>query len=310
MKFKSTSIHKINADKDLNLLCQKLWLLCNLANNYYRAKYRKGFDIKRFSPQLKKSDWEKIYLTSSPSRALSDLFWQKIEWQLIRSELGKIHIFDTGCGSGNYALRLQDFSENSISSYCGIDPEPREIWAELTSKHNFITLKKFNSNQLLPLVPQETNLFITQSAVEHFENDLSFFEQINHFIKESSNNVIQIHLFPSAACLKLYPLHGVRQYTHRTISKIASVFNSVNSYAILFELGGKNSYRLHYQFITKPLTKENIDWRDTKTEAYRVALIKAINQDIATSSNLPVFYALVIHSNYKEKIFENMKSLT
>ena len=93
---------------------------------------------------------------------------------------------------------------------------------------------------------------MTQSAIEHVEADLIYFEKIKDYIRTYNKSVIQVHLFPSSVCLRLYLFHGIRQYTPRTISKITRIF-SVFSNTTLFRLGGKECIRLHYDFITKPV---------------------------------------------------------
>jgi len=64
------------------------------------------------------------------------------------------------------------------------------------------------------------------------------------FVKKVKHNVYQIHLFPSKICLKLYPFHGVRQYTPRNISKITRLFSDFSEVE-LFELGGENANKVH-----------------------------------------------------------------
>ena len=171
-------------------------------------------------------------------------------------------------------------------------------------------MKQMNSNNILAEIPNKTNFFMSQSAIEHFENDLLYFDQIKNFINKTGNNTIQVHLLPSAACLKLYLLHGVRQYTPKTISTIVQLFKSQNTYSMLFKLGGKNCNNLHYQFITHPLFTKKEDWRDSKTEEYRDRLKIAVENDIEHRNYRPSFYALVIHSNFDKPIFKEMKRLT
>jgi hypothetical protein len=143
-------------------------------------------------------------------------------------------------------------------------------------------------------------MFISQSAIEHFDNDLMYFYQIKDFINKTKNNVVHVHIFPSAACLKKYLWHGVRQYTPRTISKITKIFDNDNTYSILYKLGGGNSNKLHFNYITKPILTEKADYRET--DEYFGLLKDAIVEDLIDNDN-PSFYALVIHSNYTNKIF-------
>lgn len=306
----STSFHRLNADGWPSKPTRILWLILNLINNSYYPNRATSLNIRKFCPDLDESEWKQIHTKSSPSRALSDLFWLKLDWSAIKSELGNINIHDTGCGSGGIALRLSDFSQ-CISTYYGVDAVPHKTWDALQQGHGFVTFAQLSSDEIFDSIPRDTNLFITQSAVEHFENDLIYFRQIRDFIDETGNDAIQIHLFPSAANLKLYLFHGVRQYTPRTISKITEVFDMQNFYSLLFRLGGTNCNRLHYGFITIPLLiKRQEDWRNTRTDEYRKLLKAAVEADIALNDDQPCFYALVMHSNFNEKIFENMHSLS
>ena len=73
---------------------------------------------------------------------------------------------------------------------------------------------------------------------------------------------------------------------------------------ILFNLGGKFCNYLYYTFITKPIILQNIgDLRDKKTYEYDKLLFKAIEKDMKYPQKSPSFYALVIHSNWRNKIF-------
>ena len=105
-----------------------------------------------------------------------------------------------------------------------------------------MNLRKFTSVNFLKKIPENTNLFITQSAIEHFENDLDFFRQINQFIYKKDINAIQIHLFPAPPSLWLYLHHGVRQYNLRSLKKILEIFNKIRTYAVIYPLGGIHSY--------------------------------------------------------------------
>jgi len=298
----STSFHDLSSDNKISLFGRVYWLFLNLFNNYLTPNNHHGFVIKNFNCTLNKEDWEKIFITSSPSRALSDLFWLKLNWQAIKSELGSLHVLDTGSGRGEYALKLKDFSDG-IDSYLGIDLMHHNQWGKITEQFPFVTFKQQDYRRLMHDIPERTNLIISQSAIEHFESDLHYFKQLKQFIDRTKKNVIQIHLFPSAACLKLYLWHGVRQYTPRTITKIIDVFDYSNHYSVLFRMGVRNCNNLHFQYITIPLLFQKIDWRDTKTRQYRARLKSVIEKDMICGDQKPAFYALVIHSNCKKQIF-------
>lgn len=305
----SSSFHSVNADGGLNFFKKILWIFFNLFNILFFPKsgYRKH--IKKFCPDLTETDWKNVHKKSSPSRVISDLFWLKLDWRSIEGELKNINILDIGCGNGEYALKLNRFCNGRIQTYTGIDIERRSNWSELQKKHQFIKLKNHKAENIGNFIQEDTNLIITQSTIEHIDADLLFFSQLKDYIKKKEKNVIQIHLFPSSACIKTYPIHGVRQYTPRSVNKITKLYENFKSYDLLCELGGKYSNRLHFDYITKPLILTGIDLRETKTDDYWRLLRKSIINDIHTNSKKPVFYALIIHSFYEKKIFEKMDVL-
>jgi hypothetical protein len=304
----NTSIHNLNADNKLSKSGKILWILLNLINNKYFPSRARGLCIKDFCAEIDEKEFGQHHLNLSPCRALSYLFLLKVDWKLIKSELDTINVFDTGAGKGDAAIKLNDFAKG-ISTYYGIDSSSYKYWEKLC-EYEFITLKQHNADNLLDIIPDKTNFFMSQSAIEHFENDLLYFKQIRNFIDKTNNNTIQVHMFPSAACLKLFPWHGIRQYTPRTISAIVQLFNTPNTYSILFRLGGRNCNDFHYKFITYPsFTKRSVR-KHARAEEYRDLLKLTVKKDNEHRNHKPSFYALVIHSNFKKPIFRKMYGLT
>lgn len=300
---KSTSFHRINADGGLTIVRKAAYLLLNFFNNnFFPNAVSDELVIRDFKPEISDEDWKKLDVKGSPSRKLSELFWLKLPWELLKSELGELCVLDVGCGSGNQGVRLQAYSENRIARYKGVDLKSDTNWNLLKEQYKNFSFEQVDSKDILKTIPDETNLVISQSAIEHFEEDLTFFAQVRDFIRRGEKNIVQIHLFPSSACLKLYLWHGVRQYTPRTVSKIARLFRDF-SYSVLFKLGGENCNKLHYEFITKPYFFKKEDLRDLKAEEYEEKLFEAINRDFQESQRAPSFYALVIHSHWRNKIF-------
>ncbi|MQC26078.1 MAG: class I SAM-dependent methyltransferase [Chloroflexi bacterium] len=301
----STSLHRLNGDNGLDKYRRPLWYAINRINNSWLPNQKnENLELRNFKPDMGEKNWARLDPKSSPSRAFSDLFWMQLPWEKIQSSLGEIHIMDAGCGSGRYGLKLKSYSCGRIRSYFGFDEYPHKDWKSLQQKESFIRLIQADSRSFIDNIPPKTNFFISQSAIEHFQEDLTFFKQIQDFISDHQVNTLQVHIFPSAACLKLYRLHGVRQYTPRTISKISTLFQK-NSYSILFGLGGAASNALHWEYITKPLYLDQIgDWRESKSETYAAKLRQVLNEDASQAELIePSFYALVVHSNYKERLF-------
>lgn len=272
---KSTSVHNLNAEKGLNRFQKVFYLLLNWANNLFPdTNVDNSLVIRDFACEDLRKHWTQLDATSSPSRKLSDLFWMELPWGKLRQELNEINILDAGCGSGNYGSKLVDWSNNCIASYAGIDVYKNDNWTKLKNYSNF-AFHQSNASDILHYIPYGTNFFMSQSAIEHFDEDLLYFKRIRDYILSYQRSIIQVHLFPSASCLRLYRFHGVRQYTPRTVSMIARLFKNF-SYAVLFRLGGEECNDLHYEFITKPLVQGIGDLRDLKTQEYDKRLLMAV----------------------------------
>ncbi len=301
----------MSADKKLSLFQKLFWFLINIINNNSYPK--KSFNIGNFVKVKKMNvissqiNWDLLITDpkKSPSRLLSDLFWSNLPWDLISGELGNLNIFDTGCGSGQYALFLNQFTDK-IKTYTGVDFNRRNNWDLLMEENPFIKLIENSSSTISKLIENngETNFFITQSAIEHFKYDLKYFQEIDLYIKKNRNNVIQVHLFPSPVCLWLYLFHGVRQYNFRSILKIIDIFKSTNSYYRIYPLGGNHSNIFHFKNLTIPKILKKINFNIKDNNSYIPKLKNVILRDCERKiSNNPCYYALIIHSNYSKEIF-------
>ena len=314
----SSSIHSLSADKKLSIFKKIFWILINVVNNNLAPKKVINKDslikVKKLNINPSQINWNLLNprYRMSPSRLACDLFWSELPWELIKGEIGQINTFDTGCGKGWYALFLNKLI--NLNSYVGIDFYKRDNWQKLMNQNSFITLIENSSSNISKFVDKETNFFITQSAIEHFNYDLKYFQQIKTFIDKNKTNTIQIHLFPSPVCLWLYLFHGVRQYNFRAIIQIIDIFKSTNSYFRIYPLGGNSSNLFHFLNITIPsvfkkLNKEsddqytekmNKEFIDQYTKKLKNSVLKDLKRGI---SDNPSFYALVIHSNFSKVIF-------
>lgn len=272
-----------------------------LNNTFFPNQKASRLHIREFQPVLDGDSIRRINLGSSPSRALSDLFWMQLPWEKIRTELGPIHALDTGCGSGRYGEQLQVFSGGRIESYTGLDETAHPDWPDRMKQNEFVHLIQADSAFFSQFIPSATNFFISQSAIEHFPQDLIYFRQVRDFIHRKVGPVLQIHLFPSAACLPLYRFHGVRQYTPRTISLISNLFPDAS--CVLFQLGGAACNKLHFEYITRPVLLEGqSDRRATEAGEYSRHLLGAMASAPSEPGD-PSFYALVIQSRLTKAVF-------
>ena len=111
---------------------------------------------------------------------------------------------------------------------------------------------------------------------------------------------------PTPPSLWLYFHHGIRQYNMKAVKKIINLFSKNNSYAVIYPLGGINSFKYHLKKITIPeyFRKNKEKFRYTKTNEYFLGAKDSIIKDIKNPKiKYASFCALVIHSNYKKRIF-------
>jgi len=310
MAKKTSSLSFINGDKPQYRgdklqyrIVKAVYYILNRINNFL-PNYHRNNSLIRENLIVKNLNqyWTKCNIKSSPCRKLSDIFWMSLPWNKIEKELLKINIIDAGCGSGSYGSKINDWSEGRVHQYIGIDFQEHDNWQLLEKDYSNFRFLCFNVNEMETIIPEETNFFMSQSAIEHFKEDLTFFKKIQMHVIESTAPIIQFHLFPSSACLKLYGLHGYRQYSPRTIHKIWCLFRKFSS-GILFELGSHNCNQLHWEYITQSIRSNGIDLRDSKTDRYDSLLKEAVVNDFASEKSQPSFYALCIQSNFSNLVF-------
>lgn len=305
MALSSTSVHRLNADRPLSTIAKGEYFLLNWLNNglpYAHVDPRLA--IRDFACPELATRWPDLPRQASPSRTLSDLFWLTVPWSAIGDELGEVHVLDAGCGSGHYGPRLLAWADGHIATYTGTDARRNDEWAALEAGDQGLRFYPSHAENFRSSIPVGTNMFISQSAVEHFDEDLGFFEQIRDYVWATQGPVLQVHLVPSQACLGLYHLHGVRQYTPRTLSKITRLFWP-DTYAVLYRLGGRACNRVHYSYITKPLLiLGGQDLRSEQPDEYDRQLFDAIANDMGHPQRSPAFWALVIHSRWNKRVFD------
>jgi hypothetical protein len=259
--------------------------------------------IRDFSCDDVDDHWSQFSVSRSPARGLCNLFWAALPWGAVKEELGEIHILDCGCGKGEYGPRILQFSQNAVTSYTGLDVRPNKNWQVLENQYPMFKFHRCAEKDASKYMQPVMNFFMTQSAIEHFNEDLTFFRQIKDHVYACNTPVIQVHLFPSSECLRLFRLHGFRQYTPRTVSKITSIFSDC-SYSVLYRLGGMNCNDLHYKFITLPeMIERTGNLREKMPEEYMRNLRSAVEADFTRRNESPAFYALIIHSNPMSKLF-------
>jgi SAM-dependent methyltransferase len=297
----TTSIHRLNADRRLPFgpAGKLAWLVLNRVNNVRPyASLDARLQIHDFQCDDVGARAATFPAAISPSRMLSDLFWMSLPWSGIASEVGgPIRVFDIGCGNGEYGQRLLAWSGGRIGEYAGTDVQVPTSWPD-DPRMSFVRAEA----STLTAFPAAANLIMSQSTIEHIDDDLRFFQHVRDHVQARAQPTLQVHLCPSAACLSTYLWHGVRQYTPRTPSRTTTLFDDCALW--LFRLGGRACNRLHFHFVTGPHFLWRTGDRRLKEPAeYQVRLRRAVSEDMSEPQPSPAFYALVIHTHPRSQLF-------
>tara|TARA_B100000686_G_scaffold353628_1_gene460002 strand:+ start:1104 stop:1796 length:693 start_codon:yes stop_codon:yes gene_type:complete len=220
------------------------------------------------------------------------LFFAELPYHEIARAIGGIHILDLGCGVGKYAKMFSDLYGSQLDfSYLGVDQKVSEKWHDNSDiRCNF---RQAGVGDIDLSLLDKANVIVSISVLEHLDHDLFLFQKISELQQRLGRKLLQIHLVPSAACLWLYGLHGVRQYTPRTINVIADAIER-DTKVVVYALGGKHSNWVHWRNITLPLKTRMGDRRFVDTNKYCRDRNEAIAADRGDQTGAPSFYAILI----------------
>jgi hypothetical protein len=288
----SSSYHTLNSDFKLPFLNKYLYLFVNAILGFIPVWPSKNLPINKFIPSLEMSERVASQQVSavSPGRFLSDVFWESLDYKSLNSVLrDQLRVLELGCGSGVYGERISNLYD--ISSYTGVDIQSNQNWFELDSK--LFEFRK-DTYENFDLIATNQNLIITQSALEHFEKDLTLFQMINSYASSREFPVVSIHLMPSASSLYTFLWHGIRQYGRLHLKRIRSKSSNSSRFQV-YTLGGFPLNWFHFRRITLPQIFSKSPLISSDKEKYFVSLLAAAKLDSKKSSaRFSVFTAIVI----------------
>jgi SAM-dependent methyltransferase len=293
----NSSSHRINGDYPLTKKKKVQWLLFNLCDNFRITRVK--LHIMKFPAEFNEELSTLVSPENSPSRNLCNLFWSKLDISKLTGKPAEdeLSLLEVGCGSGRYAEILSSYGHKF--RYVGIDPVSSSEWQNYSreDKIKFFADSADNVARYLDGV----DVVITQSSLEHIENDLWYFEQLRNHAENSKKTLVSINLVPSTANLFLAPWHGIRQYGKVSISKIVRLVGR-NADTEVALLGGKASTVLQF----RELTWKSIKGKQTGVtqKGYHEKLVKALKRDSSKIEGLnfrnATFLAFIITFNFPQ----------
>jgi SAM-dependent methyltransferase len=300
MSQKSSSFNTINSDHQISILAKFLYLVYNFADNIFDSLSKDAFEIRFLAPRSSDELASRIenYGEVSPARFLSDEFWRDLNLENIKNTIGgEISAIEIGCGTGRYGKLLLD--KDSSLKYVGVDISEPTLWApDSHSDSMFLRDSSENIEDYLGVC----NFLFTQSALEHFEFDLDFFARIEKRQKTTKLPLIQVHVFPSKACLKTFLWHGIRQYNFRKIRRIIEIAHPETK-PILICLGGPSTNKFHWDSITRFSIRKLRQRMYTSYPSFAISMANAIKRDeLSRRARSATFYVLLLQSNIGQHI--------
>ena len=279
---------------------QRLWYFVQCLNNHRKGSNKQ---LKTLNPHLSLSGLDTNIKT--PSRLLCDAFWNSIDFSYLEKQLGaKLHILDLGCGSGLYGIFLARLSKQSFGSYTGLDIYKHENFPT-EFKH---ILAKAEDAKIY--INQETNLIVSQSALEHIEYDEDAVLDITRVLLNKRVPFMQIHLVPAAPSLWLYLRHGWRQYSRKNLAAFGEALSSEGALNVsIAPIGGSASFWAHLKNITLPnfyhrLIRKEFRWYQQDDIATRV--VNSVASELhCTPNRFSAFWALIVSSDSVDVKFKS-----
>jgi SAM-dependent methyltransferase len=216
---------------------------------------------------------------------------------------GSVRALEIGCGTGIYGTRIGN--NVKLQSYFGVDLFQNRSWVDVSSGvMNF----RQDSYENFTFYAGESNLIITQSALEHFDKDLKLFREIDEFAASKGFPVVSIHLFPSAFCLFTFLWHGIRQYGKLPIRRLFMASPRA-TFRALYSLGGIHSNIFHLKRITFASVFKRTPLVNHDPGTYFRDLVTALSKDGKNPSlRLPAFHAIVLAWNVNSKELDGLFS--
>jgi len=255
-------MREITADKKLTFFGRIYWLIATYINGRRKDNSElKVYSTSSFFP-INNASFDVCLPEFTPSRCISNILLENINWCKLESLLcGKINVLDIGCGSGLYAEFFQRALDTDFH-YTGLDINSNTNWSILESEN--IKFLEVNA-ELVENYYENHNLIFSHSALEHISDYRTVVSKINDMASMQKKKIIHIHIVPGPGAFLNYLWHGYRHYNLATLAETFPKNKGFNSF--VFELGARESNRVHRYYITRRLVLSRIFSR-YKTEKH------------------------------------------
>lgn len=269
----------LNGDYDLSSDQRHAYLNFHAARNRANVVRSRAEGVKtKKAPLFSTSDAS----LASPSRVAMDRFVTHWASQFARYWGGRnIRVLDIGCGSG-YATTLLE-QGGLHGTYIGIDLEIHPKFesyqcAEFARQHMVVDIHSLQCADIEPV-----DLLISMTSLEHFEDDAAALNRARGYLRPGGG---ELHIIPAEDGLRLWELHGWRQYSPRCVQALCPN-------ATIYRIGGAASGLIHERTITRP-NREHIDWRTEHPSLYRALRTVSLCLDPLFWNNPASLYAAVV----------------
>ncbi|HVZ94326.1 MAG TPA: class I SAM-dependent methyltransferase [Phycisphaerales bacterium] len=268
---------RLNGDTPLTPEQSAAYLAYHAARN--RRAHRESLTIKTFRGPAPHVDCTR---GSSPSRVATCHFFQHVA-TIARNHFADnpVTILDVGCGRGN---ALEPFANAGLrGEYIGIDIARHPAWSDAPLAGFTRRLILGDIHSIDPRTLGAADIVTSCTALEHFRDDNAAVQLLVSLTKPRG---LQAHAVPGEFALKLYGLHGWRQYAP---IDLATLFPTANFY----RYGGPLSNRWHYTAITARLVRGKKMLQESHPYLYSILRDAAMLADRLMGDTRPSLYGVL-----------------
>ena len=267
----------IRGDGKVSTIRQLSWMFANVTSNLLDSALTKVSETYRepvFNPLVVEAA-SGFARHASPTRLGCDLFWASVPWDEVSKVIGQPRVIDFGCGTASYGDYWNMLLPQGVGEYVGIDISSSTSWSETKPfPRRFLTGGHVSGARV------DGDLYFSQSALEHFKDDLSFFRDLQRKIAAQKTPSLQIHVVPSIHQVMNTGAHGWRAYSRKTLNTLTQ-YAPAPAKVYVVGLGGMNTINLYRRNITVPRLRKRLGLKVTPPNSLPSNLSAALEDNLA-----------------------------